>query len=135
MCRLQTPHAAVGASPAKERLRAQGVSGSGRKKARLLPAGLGSFGRGCLKGPSHMLHVLTSRKCENIKFCCKMRNSCASKQFVEPIQMRIPHRSTARQRGIVAMQHSGRPIAGLTPAEKAVAQVAAAPSVRTRYQR
>ena len=82
-----------------------------------------------------MLHVLTSRKCENIKFCCKMRNGGTSKQIVEPIQMRIPHWSTACQQALLRCNIVDGPITGLATAEKSVAQVTATPSVRTRYQR
>src|SRR5690606_11812780 len=59
--------------PGKKKARAlpTGPSREGpRKKARLLPAGLGSLGRGCLKGPTLMLHLLTSRKCEKGMGCC-----------------------------------------------------------------
>ena len=54
---------------------------TGKEKARPLPAGLESFGRGCLKGPPYvqLQHLLC--KCEKVGSACKKRNRLKSLAF------------------------------------------------------
>src|SRR5690606_36111579 len=64
------------------------------KKSPAVASRAWEFGRGCLKGPPHMLGLLFLRKCEKLNQCCIERNSWTSSAVSADARCTLPHDDT-----------------------------------------